>query len=108
MEARHDSHARFGQDVQFVFVSLDSDPAAVAKFRSERWPMPWTNGIVDAAKAKETLRRFGFTELPASALVDAEGTVIAVGEALRGDGLDHALQRLQGAPRTTTESIGGS
>lgn len=95
MEARHKSYARFGQDVEFIFVSLDSDPAAVVSFRSERWPMPWQNGILPAKDAKETLRRFGFTELPAAALVDADGTVVAVGQALRDGGLDRELQRLQ-------------
>lgn len=84
--------------VDFVFVSLDHDAGEVAAFRKEHWSMPWTHAFVGDAGMKDVMQRFGFSGVPTAILVDGKGTILEVGETLRGDLLLPTLQRLLPEP----------
>lgn len=80
--------------VEFVFVSFDAAREDVARFRREYWSMPWTHAFVgNDGSQKEVMKRFGFSGVPTAILVDAAGTILEVGEGLRGDELQATLER---------------
>lgn len=87
--------------VEFVFVSLDREPAHVEAFRRKHWSMPWTHAFVGSAGEKDVMKRFGFSGVPTAILVDETGTILEVGEGLRREALLPTLQRVL-AERPTT------
>jgi hypothetical protein len=78
--------------IEFVFVSLDESPDLVAKFRDERWAMPWTNALVGADDEEAVKQRFGLGSLPVAFLVDQDGTIVAAGASLRADKIATTLE----------------
>lgn len=80
--------------VEFVFVSFDAAREDVARFRREYWSMPWTHAFVgNDGSDKEVMKRFGFSGVPTAILVDEAGTILEVGQGLRGDELEATLER---------------
>lgn len=79
--------------VEFVFVSLDQSPDVVQKFRDEHWAMPWTHAFIGRDRQAEVMARFGFSGFPTTILVDGAGTIVEVGNALRGERLLQTLER---------------
>jgi thiol-disulfide isomerase/thioredoxin len=77
--------------IEFVFVSFDETSEAVAKFRHDRWAMPWTNAVVSADEQDAVRQRFG-SSLPAAFLVDEDGEIVEAGDALRGDEIATTLE----------------
>ncbi len=78
--------------VEFVFVSLDANPDDVVAFRDEHWSMPWTHAHVEQDQHVSLMEALGFSKLPTSVLVDEEGTILALGDALHGERLLPTLQ----------------
>jgi thiol-disulfide isomerase/thioredoxin len=89
--------------VEFVFVSLDHEPAHVEAFRREHWAMPWTHAFVGTAGEKEIMKRFGFSGVPTAILVDETGTILETGEALRRDELLPTLERILAERESVTD-----
>ena len=79
--------------VEFVFVSLDQSPDVVQKFRDEHWAMPWTHAFIGGDRQTEVKARFGFEGVPTAILVDSAGTIVEVGNAVRGERLLQTLER---------------
>ena len=79
--------------VEFVFVSVDESPDIVQKFRDEHWAMPWTHAFSGGDRQTEVKARFGFSGVPTAILVDGAGTIVEVGNALRGERLLQTLER---------------
>ncbi|WP_434417682.1 TlpA family protein disulfide reductase [Nannocystis pusilla] len=79
--------------IEFLFVSIDQSPGDVQAFRDEHWSMPWTHAFVGRDGEAATMARFGFSGVPTGVLVDAAGTIVEVGAALRGQQLLPTLER---------------
>jgi len=77
-----------------VFVSLDASPAEVKAFRAEQWSMPWTHAFAGFDRDSELRARYGFSDLPQTVLVDGTGTIIELGQALRGSRLRPTFERV--------------
>lgn len=82
--------------VEFVFVSLDHAPAEVDRFRSEHWSMPWTHAFVELDTESAVKEQFGVSGVPTAVLVGEDGTILALGAALRGDALRDTLAEALG------------
>ncbi len=72
--------------VHFVSISLDERTDDVRNFRRTAWTMPWLHAHVGRVDHDALLEGFGLLGL-GSLLLDAEGRIIASGDALRGDAL---------------------
>ncbi len=79
--------------VELVFVSLDQSPEVVQKFRDEHWSMPWTHAFVGGDRHAEVTARYGLPGIPTAILIDGAGTIVEVGDALRGERLLPTLER---------------
>lgn len=96
MGALHAVHEKYrGQGLEILSLSLDQRREAISPFRVS-WPMPWRHAYLDGGFTSDTARAFGVTSIPKPILVDPDGTVVAVGRALRGAALDETLQRALG------------
>jgi thiol-disulfide isomerase/thioredoxin len=93
MATLHEVYARFrDRGLAIVSIDLSDTAAAVREFRKAKWPMPWHNAVLEDPKQAEAVRSaLGAHALPTSILVDASGTIIATGEALRGTRLADTL-----------------
>jgi hypothetical protein len=80
--------------VEILSVSFDHDADAVARFRHERWPMPWAHAMPDEATHAELNRRFGITGIPTMVLVGPDGTILAAAPRLSGDNLATVTEEL--------------
>jgi thiol-disulfide isomerase/thioredoxin len=83
-----------GSGLEILSVSLDGDPADVTTFRAGRWSMPWLHAFARAGFHDPQVRRLEITFLPRRALVDRNGTILAVDEDLRGEKLKETLRRV--------------
>ncbi len=93
----HQSHEKYkSRNFEILSVSFDRKPADAAKFRQDRWKMPWLHAYAPGGFANETARRFQVTGIPSAVLVDPQGRVLARGGALRGANLDRTLARALG------------
>lgn len=55
--------------------------------------MPWTHAFVGHAGMRTLWALYGVRSIPTSVLVDETGTILAMGESLRGDQLLPTLRR---------------
>ncbi len=91
MASLHEAHAAMIEDgaapaVAFVALSMDNAAEDVDKLR-EQWPMPWTHAIVPSDERQALHERWSFSGVPTAVLVDADGTIVAVNQPLRGEQL---------------------
>lgn len=96
MRGLHDAWQQLGASgspVAFVSIALDDSLAALEAVR-EAWPMPWTNVYVPEDEQRALHRAWAFEAVPLHVLVDPEGTIVGVYEALGSDELLAALQDL--------------
>jgi thiol-disulfide isomerase/thioredoxin len=97
MKHLHEAHAalaRAGEDalMTFVALSIDETRESVQEFRRGQWPMPWHNAWVPPAEQDALHEAWRFSSVPLLVLVDADGTIVAASETLRGDALLPTLQ----------------
>jgi thiol-disulfide isomerase/thioredoxin len=87
----HESHAllreRGGDAVEILSVSFDDAPAAVQRFRGDRWPMPWLHAHLPVDQQAGVRERFGLAGIPTMILVGPEGTIVASTPTLEADTL---------------------
>ena len=81
-------------NIEFVSVSLDTDPSKVDEFRKQHWSMPWTHAFVGESGEAQAQERYGFSAVPRIVLVDESGTILEVDESLRGEKLLPTLERV--------------
>lgn len=85
-----EAHARDGFTI--VSIAAHDHVQSVQRFRAV-WKMPWTHVVLDDKNQDKTLRLFENAGFPEPILVDREGTILAVGEAVRGEELEPAIAR---------------
>jgi thiol-disulfide isomerase/thioredoxin len=79
--------------LEILSVSLDGDRADVTKVRARRWSMPWLHAFARGGFHDPQMRRLEITFLPRRALVNRNGTILAVDEDLRGEKLMETLRQ---------------
>ena len=92
LQAAHDTLAPLG--VEFLSVSLDQKADDVRAFRHGEWKMPWLHAFAAGGFDNAEVKRMEIFGIPRDALVDKDGTILAVdarGETLTAD-IRHALQ----------------
>jgi thiol-disulfide isomerase/thioredoxin len=80
--------------LEFVLVSVDDTEAEVETFRRESWSMPWTHAFVGHTGMRELWALWGVRSIPTTVLVDETGTILEMGESLRGDRILPTLERV--------------
>lgn len=96
MHGLHDAWQQLGatrSPVAFVSIDLDDSLATLEAVRQD-WPMPWTNVHVPEDEQRALHRAWAFDAVPLHVLVDAEGTIVGVYQALGSGELLAALQDL--------------
>ncbi len=88
LQAAYQSYHEAGFEI--IGISLDESKAAVVDFVKAR-KIPWRQ-IHNGGSATDLVEAFGVTSIPATYLVDPEGTIIRLD--LRGKALDETLARL--------------
>jgi len=84
----------------FTILSLSCDESAdkVRRFRGGRWPMPWLHGLLEHCyrdrDKNDLVTAFEVGGFPSAVLVGADGTILEVGSALRGERLAATLARV--------------
>jgi thiol-disulfide isomerase/thioredoxin len=89
----HKAYEKF-KDKNFEILSLSFDPvpADVAKFRQDKWKMPWLHTFVEKGFMSDLARTFEVIGIPKPILVDGNTNMILATEAdLRGEGLEKTL-----------------
>ena len=84
--------------LEILGVSLDESKDAVTDFVKAR-RIPWPQ-VHNAGAASDLVQAFGVSSIPATYLIDPQGTVIRID--LRGKALDEALAKLIKRPAATT------
>ena len=82
----HAAHEALGE-VELISISLDHDPALVAEFRRERWPMPWTHAVPDTQAHARLTADFALAGIPTMVLVGRDGTILASSPSLDASSL---------------------
>jgi thiol-disulfide isomerase/thioredoxin len=98
MESLHKAYEKFkSKNFQILSLSLDRKPGDVAKFRGDKWKMPWLHTYVtDDASITNAFEVIG---IPRPLLVDGNGKIIAMETDLRGEQLEKTLARFLGEPK---------
>jgi len=73
---------------------MDHQPGEVAKFRADKWKMPWLHTYVTNDKA--LINAFEVIGIPRPLLIDTKGTIVAMESDLRGDQLEKTLAKFLG------------
>ncbi|MCI0694574.1 redoxin domain-containing protein [candidate division KSB1 bacterium] len=97
----HQAYEKFhGKNFEILSLSFDPKPEDVARFRQDKWKMPWLHAFVDGGFQSELARQFEVVGIPKPILVDANGTIIATEEDLRGPKLEQTLARVLNTGKT--------
>ncbi|MEK6565132.1 MAG: thioredoxin-like domain-containing protein, partial [Bacteroidota bacterium] len=95
MENLHKAYERF-KPQNFEILSLSFDPKVddVAKFRKDKWKMPWSHVFVEKGFENETSKQFEVIGIPRPILVDGNtGKILAMEGDLRGENLEKTLKK---------------
>ncbi len=97
----HQAYEKFhDKNFEILSLSFDPKPEDVAKFRQDKWKMPWLHAFVDGGFQSELAQQFEVVGIPKPILVDANGTIIATEEDLRGPKLEQTLARVLNTGKT--------
>lgn len=100
----HDAYATYSDDgFTILSLSFDGSPQEVQAFREDEWPMPWLHAFPKGGFQSAVADTFTVRGIPKPILVGPDGTVLAVGHALRGNGLHATLAEVLGAPKSNDE-----
>lgn len=92
MDNLHKAYEKFkGKNFEILSLSFDENLEAITKFRQNKWKMPWLNTFVEKAFFSDLATRFEISGIPKPILIDPEGKILAIGDKLRGEGLDKTL-----------------
>ena len=102
MPGLHAAYEEFGGDnFEILSISFDAAPDDVEEYRAKKWAMPWLHTFAEGNFQSELAQTFEVTGIPKPILVDPNGTIVAVGEELRGKKLSQTLARLLGDGQAT-------
>ncbi len=89
-----DAYERFSErGFTILSISEDDSAAAVARFQNTGQPMPWGNALVSEQASGSIKWSFGAWCMPFALLVGPEGTILAMGDDLKGDKLQVTLEK---------------
>jgi thiol-disulfide isomerase/thioredoxin len=95
MNNLHTAYERFGSaGLMILSASFDSKPEAIAKFRAEKWRMPWMHTFVEGGPNNEFARAFQVVGIPKPVLVGRDGRILATEEDLHGEKLLLTLSKV--------------
>ncbi|MCX6143374.1 MAG: TlpA disulfide reductase family protein [Ignavibacteriales bacterium] len=98
MENLHKAYGKFkSKNFQILSLSLDKKPEDVAKFRADKWKMPWLHTFV--TEDTSLTNSFEVIGIPRPLLVDGNGKIIAMETELRGEQLEKTLAKFLGEPK---------
>jgi|GEM_PF-929798 len=94
MEYLHAAYERFGGP-KFEIISLARDNAkAIEEFRGKKWKMPWKHAAIGSSMSADPVSYdFEVAGIPHALLINDVGTIVAVGDELRGVSLERTLAR---------------
>jgi len=98
MPNMHKAYEKF-KDKNFEILSLSFDPVPedVAKFRRDKWKMPWLHTFVEQGFGSELAKSFEVRGIPKPILVDGNtNTILATEMDLRGERLEKTLVSVLG------------
>lgn len=102
MPELHTAYEEFGGDnFEILSISFDAAPDDVEEYRAKKWTMPWLHTFAEGNFQSNLAQTFEVTGIPKPILVDPNGTIVAVGEELRGKKLTQTLARLLGDGQAT-------
>ena len=94
MGALHKAYEKF-KDKGFEILSLSLDAKAddVAKFRNDKWKMPWLNSFIGDTQGRKIAELFEVIGIPRPILVGADGKILAMEGEMRGGSLEKTLSK---------------
>lgn len=97
MPQLHEARRRYPESrLRLVSISFDAAASDVAPFRAARWPMPWLHAFAEGGMDSEVAEVFNVHGIPKPVLAGVDGTILAIGDELRGDELLTVLERVLG------------
>ena len=95
MSTLHDAYEKFhSRGLEILSVSADVSTSDVARFRREKWPMPWQHGWVENGIWSNEFKALEISGIPRVVLVGPDGRILGVDGALRGGALQKTLERI--------------
>ncbi|MDZ7361514.1 MAG: thioredoxin-like domain-containing protein [candidate division KSB1 bacterium] len=94
----HKAYEKFkDKNFEILSLSFDPNPEEVAKFRRDKWKMPWLHTFVEQGFGSELAKSFEVMGIPKPILVDGNtNTILATEMDLRGDRLEKTLAGVLG------------
>ena len=74
-------------------VSDDDSTSTVLRYRNHEWAMPWQNALGSSQPNGSIRWSFGAVSIPFPVLVSAQGTILALGDDLKDENLEHTLEK---------------
>lgn len=95
MKTLHTAYERFkSKGLMILSLSFDGKPETIAKFRTEKWPMPWMHTLVKGGFINELSKTFEVYGIPKPILVGPDGKIIATEANLHGEKLLSTLSKV--------------
>ena len=92
MENLHKAYEKFkSKNFEILSLSLDRKADDVAKFRNDKWKMPWLHTFV--TNDQQLTNAFEVVAIPRPILVDVNGKIVALDADLRGEQLEATLAK---------------
>lgn len=93
----HDVYEKFkGKNFEILSVSFDQKVADVAKFRGDKWKMPWMHAFSEGVFNSKAADIFEVAGIPKPILVSPDGVIMAMDSDLRGEKLEQTLTKYLG------------
>jgi thiol-disulfide isomerase/thioredoxin len=94
----HKAYEKFkDKNFEILSLSFDQAPEDVAKFRRDKWKMPWLHTFVEQGFGSELAKSFEVMGIPKPILVDGNtNTILATEMDLRGERLEKTLAGVLG------------
>jgi len=91
----HQAYAQYkNKNFTVLSLSLDRAPEDIAKFRAEKWKMPWLHVFLQGEARKQASKNFGVRGIPRPILVNPQGIIIAMEGDVRGENLAATLKKI--------------
>jgi len=88
----HAAYEKFkNNNFVLLSLSLDRTPEDIAKFRQEKWKMPWLHAFLNNEDNKEVIETFEVMAIPKAVFVGPDGMILATEGDLRGENLELIL-----------------
>jgi len=90
----HAAYEKFkNNNFVLLSLSLDRTPEDIAKFRQEKWKMPWLHAFLNNEDNKEVIETFEVMAIPKAVFVGPDGMILATEGDLRGENLELILAK---------------